>query len=615
VVSALVEHDHRFSLLGDEALSLSRWVTPDPDLADVPFVALDLETTGSRPGGGKITEIGAVRIEGLKQVAQFNTLVNPMRPIPPFITHITGITPEMVADAPRIEEIVPELLEFLKGAVIVAHNASFDVTFLNYELRRLKGRILGEGAFDTLPLSRALAPGLPNYRLGTVAQALGAPAGQWHRALADAQACGHVFLTLVGRMQERGITSLGEARAFMGPNSRSCVDKLRLTRDIPRTPGAYRFLDKDGRILYIGKAEHLRDRVRSYFVTNAHPARKVRQAIRQVEQIEWTETCTPLEAVVKEQELILEHRPPCNVHGGRPENYAYLKVSRSKMGLHLFTTSQAPKSLTFDKTFHQCLDPDTSANESLIIGPFRGRSRLAAAMELLQKLYRLRRCPRRSEGRPCVRGHTGHCLAPCSGDPEAIASHDSAILGIVSWIAGLDALDVEDPKELVRGLLDSLSAQCRFEEAQWTSSALEDLLSVRRSYASLSQARGLRVAALWVNGSDAGPSVRVNLVWNGKLVEQATVLCSGTEPGFRHLLEKMVAAQNGRRERTDLPELIAVPQEELDGILAVNRWFKETPSPAVVMLDEDEGASESLEEWCRLLIEEAARIVEENARP
>ena len=271
VVSALVEHDHRFSLLGDEALSLSRWVTARPGFGGRAVRRTGPRDNRIRPGGSKITEIGAVRIEGLRQVAQFNTLVNPMRPIPPFITHITGITPEMVADAPRIEEIVPELLEFLKGAVIVAHNASFDVTFLNYELRRLKGRILGEGAFDTLPLSRALAPGLPNYRLGTVAQALGAPAGQWHRALADAQACGHVFLTLVGRMQERGITSLGEARAFMGPNSRSCVDKLRLTRDIPRTPGAYRFLDKDGRILYIGKAEHLRDRVRSYFVTNAHP--------------------------------------------------------------------------------------------------------------------------------------------------------------------------------------------------------------------------------------------------------------------------------------------------------------------------------------------------------
>ena len=92
--------------------------------------------------------------------ARFHTLVNPQRPIPPMITHITGITQEMVADAPRIEQVVPELLEFLEGAVIVAHNAAFDVGFLNYELQRLKGRRLGEGAIDTLPLARLLAPGL-----------------------------------------------------------------------------------------------------------------------------------------------------------------------------------------------------------------------------------------------------------------------------------------------------------------------------------------------------------------------------------------------------------------------------------------------------------------------
>ena len=100
-----------------------------------------------------------IKIEGFREVKHFGTLVNPQRPIPPMITQITGITQEMVAGAPRIEEVIPELLEFLEGAVVVAHNAPFDVGFLNYELQRLKGRRLGEGAIDTLPLARALAPG------------------------------------------------------------------------------------------------------------------------------------------------------------------------------------------------------------------------------------------------------------------------------------------------------------------------------------------------------------------------------------------------------------------------------------------------------------------------
>ena len=177
VLRVLVRDDQRFCWCGaaSDLLTLRSWQSVDPDLASVPFVALDLETTGAKAGAGKITEIGAVRIEGLCVVKQFQTLVNPQRVIPPMITSITGITQSMVADAPRIEEVIPSLLEFLEGAVVVAHNAPFDVGFLNYELHRLRSRRLGEGAIDTLPLSRALVPGLANYKLRTVAEALGAP--------------------------------------------------------------------------------------------------------------------------------------------------------------------------------------------------------------------------------------------------------------------------------------------------------------------------------------------------------------------------------------------------------------------------------------------------------
>ncbi len=125
VLDVLVPHDQRFcwAAAGD-LLRSSTGKCPDPDLADVPFVALDLETTGARPGASKITEIGRGAHRGLPEVGHFHTLVNPQRPIPPMITHITGITQEMVADAPRIEEVIPELLEFLEGAVVVAHNAA-----------------------------------------------------------------------------------------------------------------------------------------------------------------------------------------------------------------------------------------------------------------------------------------------------------------------------------------------------------------------------------------------------------------------------------------------------------------------------------------------------------
>jgi DNA polymerase-3 subunit epsilon len=612
LLETLARNDHRFCLVetGDThhysngtgngnghscvgRVSLRHWELPDPDLAEVPFVAIDLETTGARPGTAKITEIGAVRFEGLREVSRFSTLVNPMRPIPPMITQITGITQEMVADAPRIEEVIPELLEFLAGAVVVAHNACFDVAFLNYELRRLKGRQLGEGAFDTLPLARALAPGLPNYRLGTVAEALGAPVAACHRALADAQAAGHVFITLVGRMQEQGITRLSEARAFINPSARSSVEKLRLTRDIPHKPGAYHFLDKDGRVLYIGKADRLRERVRSHFVARANPARKVRQAIRLVERIEWEETFTPLEAVVREQELILKHRPPCNLHGSKPENYTYVRVSYSNRGFRLNTTTRGPRN---PDDLPQNLTP--RPGRPILLGPFRGRSRLAAALELLRRSYPIRRCPKHTDGQPCVRAQAGRCLAPCTGDPAVRHRHDSLVLGLIEWLTGNEHADIPDPECRVHDLLHSLSLQRRFEEAQKIRDAWEDLLSIRRSYASLAEARNLNFAAVWpLESTDGRPEARLNLVWRGRLVEQLSLTGETAYAAIGELLSRVTAMAETSPHPAAVSSPVAVPQHELDVLLAVRRWFREAAPPTTLALDTEVGAKDQLERW------------------
>ena len=327
IMNTLTVEDQRFCWTSPATIGLLDWKLADPDLADVAFVVVDLETTGARPGTSKITEIGAVRIEGLRQVGSFETLVNPQRPIPSKIIEITGITPRMVLGAPRIEQVMPHFLDFARDAVVVGHNVAFDLGFLNYELARLKGTRLGDGAIDTVKLSRCMAPGLPNHRLATVAQALGSNVTVFHRALPDAQATADIFLVLVGRLQEMGMTRLYEARSHIDPAHRRDRHKLALTRDIPRAPGAYLFRDEDDQVLYVGKAESLRDRVRSYFLSNVDHSRRIRQALRRLRRVDWEETGSPLEAVVREQQLILEHRPPCNVFGRRPENYVYIKTS------------------------------------------------------------------------------------------------------------------------------------------------------------------------------------------------------------------------------------------------------------------------------------------------
>jgi DNA polymerase-3 subunit epsilon len=615
VLAALIQHDRRFcpGAAGD-LLSLQRWESPDPDLAEVPFVALDLETTGARAGASKITEVGAVRLEGFKEVGRFHSLVNPQRPIPPMITHITGITQQMVADAPRIEEIVPDLLDFLEGAVIVAHNAAFDVGFLNYELQRLRGRRIGEGAIDTLPLARLLAPGLPNYRLGTIAEALGAPVAACHRALADAEAVSHVFVTLAGRLQERGVTRLGEARVFLSPSSRSALDKLRLTRDVPRSPGAYRFVDKHGSVLYVGKADRLRERVRSYFVPGGGHSRRVRQAVQLVERIDWDETPTPLEAVVREQELILEHRPPCNLHGSRPENYSYLKVTQGGAGLHLSMSTRAPRWL--DGREAGARPPRTP----LVLGPFRGRARMGQALDLLHRCYPIRRCPRGVATRPCLRQECGDCLAPCTGDGQIVEAHDALVTGLVAWIAGHEEPGFSDPAERAEDLVHSLSRQRRFEEAQRVREARDDLLSIRRSYQSLVEALSLRFAALWpIAGYDTGPAVRLNIVWEGRLHETVSLLGPGIVEEIEKRLDAFWASPPVAGAAAADHAAMAVPQRDLDKLLAIRRWFNESETRGVVILPGVGAAREEYEEarssllaqaWQTLTVRPAERTAE-----
>ena len=350
-----------------------------------------------------------------------------------------------------------------------------------------------------------------------------------------------------------------------------------MTRDLPKTPGTYRFLDREGQILYVGKADHLRERVRSHFVANADNTRKVRQAIRMVEQIDWDEAHSPLEAVVREQQLILEHRPSCNLYGTRPETYAYLKVSTGDAGLSLSASCRAP-GWFFDA--HR----QPPARPPLLIGPFRGRARLNAALDLLQRCYPIRECPRHPEARPCVRSSHGRCLAPCQGDPIVTLEHDALVRQIVGWLAGEADTGLPDPFERAAEVTRALSRQRRFEEAQRLQDAREHLLNIRRSYETLADAVNLRFIALWPDaGNGSGPGVRLNLVWNGELRESVLLHAQTLEEQIGITFADLWGQRDGQLGN-GAPPLVAVPQRELDSLLAVRRWFYESERTPKIML-------------------------------
>jgi DNA polymerase III subunit epsilon len=190
------------------------------------FVVVDLETTGTCVAQAAITEIAAVRIRGGRVLAEFQTLVNPETPIPAVVSSLTGITGEMVSDAPNVASVLPSFLRFAEGSVLVAHNAPFDIGLLTAAADRLGASWPGFPVLDTAVLARQVLTGaeVADHRLGTLARAFHSPDTPNHRALADARATVHVLLGLLGRLAPRGVDSWTSLTTFINDGPENVID-------------------------------------------------------------------------------------------------------------------------------------------------------------------------------------------------------------------------------------------------------------------------------------------------------------------------------------------------------------------------------------------------------
>jgi DNA polymerase-3 subunit epsilon len=289
------------------------------------YVVVDLETTGLRPGSSAICEIGAVRVRALELEETFQTLVNPRRPLPPAIGALTGIDERELRTAPPAELAVRRFLEFTGDAVIVAHNARFDLGFLDVEVERLTGRRLAAPVVDTVWLARRLLEGRTRRAgLASLAYFFGTAARPCHRALPDAEATAEILLRLIGLAQERGAATVDQLVDLSAPRARRLASKRFLATGAPSRPGVYLFHDRNGQVLYVGRARDLRARLRSYFRTERQrPA--VEAALGAVERIEWRVLGSELEAGLEELRLLRELRPPANARSTRPDRYVYLR--------------------------------------------------------------------------------------------------------------------------------------------------------------------------------------------------------------------------------------------------------------------------------------------------
>jgi len=320
----VVGEDARLAWRGD-AVGLAEPPGADLPLERATFVVVDLETTGLQPGSSRICEIGAVRVRELELQEEFELLADPGMPIGPTISALTGLRDADLRGAPHPGIAVRRFLEFAGDAVLVAHNARFDLSFLDRETERLTGARLAGPVVDTVGLARRLLTGrTPRAGLSSLAHFFGTAAQPCHRALPDAQATAEILIQLIGLAQERGALTVADLVDLAAPRVRKIYAKRSLAFGAPTAPGVYLFRDAHDQVLYVGRARDLRARLRSYFRSDRQrPA--VESALGALERIEWRVCGSELEAALEELRLIRDLRPPANARASRPDRYVYLR--------------------------------------------------------------------------------------------------------------------------------------------------------------------------------------------------------------------------------------------------------------------------------------------------
>ncbi len=237
----------------------------------IEYAIVDIETTGGYAAGCGILEIAIIIHNGHAVTGRYETLINPERTIPSFITSLTGIDNDMVAESPEFEDVAEEVYSLLKGRVFVAHNVNFDYSFIKYGLEQA-GYSYAAPRLCTVRLSRKLKPGLHSYSLGNLCEALAIPLSNRHRAGGDAEATAVLFTRLLEwdtKGYIAGMLKKGSKEEQLPPNvAKADFDAL------PADAGVYYFKDKAGKIIYVGKAIHLKKRVAAHFSGNCVTPRR-----------------------------------------------------------------------------------------------------------------------------------------------------------------------------------------------------------------------------------------------------------------------------------------------------------------------------------------------------
>ncbi len=532
-------------------------VDPALPLYATTFVVVDLETTGGAPDGGGITEIGAVKVRGGEELGVLATLVNPGVPIPPFITVLTGITQAMLLPAPPIEQVLPSFLEFVSDAVLVAHNAPYDVGFLKAACAKHGYRWPNPRVLDTAALARRVLTRdeVPNRKLGTLAAYFRTATQPTHRALDDAKATVDVLHGLIGRLGGHRVGTVGEAIEFARAVTPTQRRKRHLADGLPKVPGVYIFRAADDRPLYVGTSGDIATRVRSYF-TAAEKRARISEMLAAAERVEAVECAHSLEAEVRELRLIAAHAPPYNRRSKYPERQVWLKL-----------TDEAYPRLSIVR--------DIAPTDTAYLGPFRSRQAAELAAAGFHDAVPLRQCTHRLSRRTtmpaCALAELGRCPAPCEHKITPEEYDDAAATPFRTATS-------DDPGVVVDALLariEVLSAAERYEEAAVVRGRLVAVLRAAVRMQRLAALTGIAELAA------ARPAARGG--WELALVRHGRLAGAGVSPPGVHP-RPTIAAIRATAE-TVLPGHGPVPAATAEETERILSWLERPETRLVESTD------------------------------
>ncbi len=536
-------------------------------IATSEFLVVDTETNGLGGDACEMTEVGAVLVGGGELHDRWSSLVRCNRPLGRGIQRFTGITQEMMADAPGLEAVLPPLEEMLRGRVLVAHNAPFD--------RRVLGRAFELIGLDwpnppvlcTAALARKLLPLQRQRGLGVLAEALGIEVQTAHRALADAETCARVLCAMFPRLCANAVT-VADALAITGRRRRRATGRKHRTpaltpppqldfAELPKDPGVYLFRDDAGRVLYVGKSISIRSRARAHFAPSSVPSDWTVQAT----VVDYQSTNSELGALVLENRLIKQHRPPGNIRLARKDDRLCYIRCRLDIPFPILEVASDP-----------------AAGHGVTIGPLRGRRLANELVEQLDSLFGLRHCGRRLVLRehPSAYGQMGRCLSPCLGDLDPNLYRRRVDEALRLFVGGADGRD----RLLghVRSQMHAAAGQQQYERAAWLRRRLGRLGVILERLGGALEATHSRARLLLApHPVDA---VRQDAFWlvGGRLVDW------GEAPGDGEALEQrtQVALRRGGRAG----ELGAhVPPNEIDELRIVSNYLASHPETTQLVLE------------------------------